>query len=142
MSKIFCARDRSSLIEAGVKDSITRALDDIATNMRSKLEIFISYMGDVNRIYNPYIKKDIDLRADLKVYQLPLTCTYEDVYNLINQTIKDKLYDRDDSDSNMPVVYVQDVRVYNSEIEIWMTVRLLQTTWDGTTADVSVIQES
>lgn len=99
-------------------------------------------MGDVNRIYNPYIKKDIDLRADLKVYQLPLTCTYEDVYNLINHTIKDKLYDRDDSDSNMPVVYVQDVRVYNSEIEIWMTVRLLQTTWDGTTADVSVIQES
>lgn len=142
MSKIFCARDRSPLIEAGVEDSIVRALDDIATNMRSKLEIFISYMGDVNRIYNPYIKKDIDLRTDLKVYRLLLTCTYEDIYNLINQTIKDKLYDRDDSDSNMPVVYVQEVRVYNSEIEIWMTVRLLQTTWDGTTADVSVIRES
>lgn len=142
MSKIFCARDRSPLIEAGVEDSIVRALDDIATNMRSKLEIFISYMGDVNRIYNPYIKKDIDLRTDLKVYRLQLTCTYEDIYNLINQTIKDKLYDRDDSDSNMPVVYVQDVRVYNSEIEIWMTIRLLQTTWDGTTADVSVIRES
>ena len=130
MSKIFCARDRSPLIEAGVEDSIVRALDDIATNMRSKLEIFISYMGDVNRIYNPYIKKDIDLRTDLEVYRLPLTCTYEDIYN------------RDDSDSNMPVVYVQDVRVYNSEIEIWMTIRLLQTTWDGTTADVSVIRES
>lgn len=142
MSKIFCARDRIPLIEAGVEDSIVRALDDIATNMRSKLEILISYMGDVNRIYNPYIKKDIDLRTDLKVYRLPLTCTYEDIYNLINQTIKDKLYDRDDSDSNMPVVYVQDVRVYNSEIEIWMTIRLLQTTWDGTTADVSVIRES
>lgn len=142
MSKIFCARDRSPLIEAEVEDSIVRALDDIATNMRSKLEIFISYMGDVNRIYNPYIKKDIDLRTDLKVYRLLLTCTYEDIYNLINQTIKDKLYDRDDSDSNMPVVYVQEVRVYNSEIEIWMTVRLLQTTWDGTTADVSVIRES
>lgn len=142
MSKIFCARDRSPLIEAGVEDSIVRALDDIATNMRSKLEIFISYMGDVNRIYNPYVKKDIDLRTDLKVYYLPLTCTYEDIYNLINKTIKDKLYDRDDSDSNMPVVYVQDVRVYNSEIEIWMTIRLLQTTWDGTTADVSVIRES
>lgn len=142
MSKIFCVRDRSPLIEAGVEDSIVRALDDIATNMRSKLEIFISYMGDVNRIYNPYIKKDIDLRTDLKVYRLLLTCTYEDIYNLINQTIKDKLYDRDDSDSNMPVVYVQEVRVYNSEIEIWMTVRLLQTTWDGTTADVSVIRES
>lgn len=140
MSKIFCARDRSPLIEAGVEDSIVRALDDIATNMRSKLEIFISYMGDVNRIYNPYIKKDIDLRTDLKVYRLSLTCTYEDIYNLINQTIKDKLYDRDDSDSNMPVVYVQEVRVYNSEIEIWMTVRLLQTTWDGTTADVSVMR--
>ena len=94
MSKIFCARDRSPLIKAGVEDSIVR------------------------------------------------TCTYEDIYNLINQTIKDKLYDRDDSDSNMPVVYVQDVRVYNSEIEIWMTIRLLQTTWDGTTADVSVIRES
>ena len=142
MSKIFCARDRSPLIEAGVEDSIVRALDDIATNMRSKLEIFISYMGDVNRIYNSYIKKDIDLRTDLEVYRLPLTCTYEDIYNLINQTIKDKLYDRDDSDSNMPVVYVQDVRVYNSEVEIWMTIRLLQTTWDGTTADVSVIRES
>lgn len=142
MSKIFCARDRSPLIKAGVEDSIVRALDDIATNMRSKLEIFISYMGDVNRIYNPYIKKDIDLRTDLEVYRLPLTCTYEDIYNLINQATKDKLYDREDSDSNMPVVYVQDVRVYNSEIEIWMTIRLLQTTWDGTTADVSVIRES
>ena len=65
MSKIFCARDRSPLIKAGVEDSIVRALDDIATNMRSKLEIFISYMGDVNRIYNTYIKKDIDLRTDL-----------------------------------------------------------------------------
>lgn len=140
MQKVFRTKDKYSLIEGAVEDAIIRALGEIAANMQSHLEYRSNFFGDCYIAYNRYIEKKIDLRANLDEYTLPLTCSYKDVYNFVESVIKDNLYDRKDDDSNSPIVYVHSVDVFDSKIRIMMSVRLLQTKYDGTTVDDSVIR--
>ena len=140
MSKYFSDREKRPLIERSIEGAIEKALEEISNNMHSELECRCSYSGDAYYISNPFIDKNVDLRVGLDKYVLPLTCTYKEVYKFVENIIKDKLYDRDDDDSNKPVVYVHSVSICDYEVEILMTVRLLQTKYDGTTADVSVMR--
>ena len=140
MSKDFRTKYKHSLIECIVEDAIVKALGEIAANMQSHLEYRCNFLGDYYVAYNKYIEKKIDLRANLNEYTLPLTCSYKDVYNFMESVIKDNLYDRKDDDSNSPIVYVHSVDIFDSKIRIMMSVRLLQTKYDGTTADDSVIR--
>ena len=140
MSKDFRTKDKHSLIEGTVECALERALGEIAGNMQSHLEYRCNFLGDSYVAYNQYIGKKIDLRVNLNEYTLPLTCSYKDVYNFMESVIKDNLYDRNDDDSNSPIVYVHSVDVFDSKIRIMMSVRLLQTKYDGTTTDDSVIR--
>lgn len=140
MPKDFRTKDKYSLIEKAVEESIERALGEIAANMQSHLEYRCGFLGDYYVAYNKYIEKKIDLRVNLHEYALPLTCSYKDVYNFVESVIKDNLYDRKDDDSNSPIAYVHNVDIFDSNVRIMMSVRLLQTKYDGTTADDSVIR--
>lgn len=104
-----------------VQESLKEALDE---NMHAKLETRFGMLGDDWEYYSPE-GKFLNMRNNIKSYYLPLSdCSYDNIYKLLENILKDNLYDRKDSDANFPVVYINDCRVKGSDIEIKISVSL------------------
>lgn len=115
---------RSNLVENVIIEAMMRVLDELDENMHAKLETRFGILGDDWEYYSPE-GKFLNMHNNIKSYYLPLSdCSYDNIYKLLENILKDNLYDRKDSDANFPVVYISDCRVKGSDIEIKISVGL------------------
>lgn len=125
--KIMCNKNsHGNLVEEIVMIAIERALEEISEKMHTRLECRYNWLGDTDGICHSNGSTEF-LSIHINEYRIALReCQYKNIYMLIENILKEKLYDREDSDSNTAVVYLHNCVLDESDVAFSLNIVMLK----------------
>ena len=125
--KIMCNKNSyGNLVEEIIMIAIESALEEISEKMRTRLECRYNWLGDTDGLYHSNGSTEF-LSIHLKEYRIALSdCLYKNIYTLIENILQEKLYDREDTDSNTAVVYLHNCILDGSDIVVSLNIVMLK----------------
>lgn len=126
--KIICNKNsRSNLVEEIIEIAIEHALEEVSESMHTHLDYRCNWLGDSDKFYMSDGKEMRLACGCNKGYFVPLdNCNYKTIYDFIHNILKDKLYDREDTDKNEAAVYLDKCVICGADIVIYMNVAMIK----------------